>query len=68
MDEIMTTQEVSKYLRLHEITILKLAKNKKIPNFRVGRKFRFRRDLIEKWLEEGGNFSEFQRKRKKNST
>jgi len=35
MVEIMTTREVAKYLRLHEITICKYATEGKIPAVRV---------------------------------
>ena len=35
MPEIMTTKELAKYLRLHEITICKYAAEGKIPAVRV---------------------------------
>jgi excisionase family DNA binding protein len=48
--EIMTTQEVAEYLRLAEATIYKLAKAGEIPAVKVGRAWRFRRDLIDEWF------------------
>ena len=41
MAKIMTTKEVSEYLKLHEITICKYAAQGKIPGIRIGRVWRF---------------------------
>ncbi len=53
MLEIMTTKELAKYLRLHEITIYKYAKEGQIPAVRVGRGWRFHKETIDKWISEG---------------
>jgi excisionase family DNA binding protein len=54
MPEIMTTKELAKYLRLHEITICKFAAEGKIPAVRVGsRVWRFDKEAIDKWISEG---------------
>ena len=53
MAEIMTTKEVAKHLRLHEITICKHAKEGKIPAIRIGRVWRFDKEIIDKWIGEG---------------
>ena len=53
MSEIMTTKELAKYLRLHEITICKYAAEGKIPAVRVGRVWRFDKEVIDKWISEG---------------
>ena len=55
MPEIMTTREISKYLRVHQITICKYAAQGVIPAIRVGRVWRFDREAIDKWISEGGN-------------
>ena len=55
MAEIMTTREVAKYLKLHEITILKYAAEGKIPAVRIGRVWRFDKETIDKWISSGGN-------------
>ena len=47
MPEIMTTREVAKYLKLHEITICNLAKEGKIPAIRIGRVWRFDKETID---------------------
>ena len=55
MPEIMTTKEVAKYLRLHEITICKLAQEGKIPAIRIGRVWRFDKETIDKWISGGSD-------------
>ena len=55
MPEIMTTKEISKYLRVHQITICKYAAQGVIPAIRVGRVWRFDRESIDRWISEGGN-------------
>ena len=49
-NEIMTVREVAEYLRLAEATIYKLAQAGEIPAVRVGRAWRFKRELIDEWL------------------
>jgi excisionase family DNA binding protein len=50
--EIMTVKEVAIYLKMKPVTIYKLAKEGRIPAFRVASFWRFKKDLIEKWLNE----------------
>jgi len=51
--KIMTTKEVSEYLKLHEITICKYAAQGKIPAIRIGWVWRFDKDVIDRWIAEG---------------
>ncbi len=53
MSEIMTTKELAKYLRLHEMTICKYAAEGKIPAVRVGGVWRFDKEAIDNWISEG---------------
>lgn len=50
--EIMTVKEVALYLKMKPVTIYKLAKEGKIPAFRVASFWRFKKDLIDKWLSD----------------
>jgi excisionase family DNA binding protein len=50
MPKIMTTKEIAKYLKLHEITICKYAAEGKIPAIRIGRVWRFDKDAIDRWI------------------
>lgn len=49
LSEAYTAEEVARYLKLHPYTVRRLAREKKIPAFRVGGQWRFRKDNIDKW-------------------
>jgi len=51
--KIMTTKEVSEYLKLHEITICRYAAKGIIPSIRIGRIWRFDKDIIDSWISTG---------------
>ena len=53
MAQIMTTKELAEYLRLHQITICKLSKEGKIPCIRIGRVWRFDKEVIDEWISKG---------------
>ena len=55
MAHIMTTKEVSEYLKLHEITICKYAAQGKIPAIRIGWVWRFDKEVIDRWIRTGQN-------------
>ena len=55
MAHIMTTKELSEYLKLHEITICKHATEGTIPAIRIGRVWRFDQDAIDAWVAEAHN-------------
>ena len=48
---IMTAKEVADYLRCHISTVYRLAKNGKLPGFRLGADWRFREDALQNWLD-----------------
>lgn len=50
-EEIMTLKEVAEYLKLAEKTAYRLAAEGKIPGFKVGGSWRFRKDVIENWID-----------------
>jgi excisionase family DNA binding protein len=51
-DEILTIQEIAEYLKLNEKTAYRLASEGKLPGFKVGGSWRFKRLDIEQWIEE----------------
>ena len=53
MAQIMTTKEMAKYLKLHAITICKLAKEGKIPSVRIGSRWRFDKEVVDRWIDKG---------------
>lgn len=50
--EIMNTKEVSEFLKLHPFTVNKMAREGKIPAFKIGVDWRFHRRHIERWINE----------------
>lgn len=54
-EQIMTVKDVASYLKLNERTIYRMATSAKIPAFKVGTSWRFKREDIEKWIEEQKN-------------
>jgi excisionase family DNA binding protein len=50
--EILTLEEVAHYLRLKPQTIYKWAQEKRIPAVKLGKEWRFRRSIIDRWLDD----------------
>ena len=50
--EILTLEEVARYLRLKPQTIYKWAQEKRIPAVKLGKEWRFRRSILDRWLDE----------------
>ncbi len=50
-DEVLTIREVAKYLKMNERSIYKLAHQGLIPTVKIASQWRFRKDLIDAWLE-----------------
>ena len=50
--EILTLEEVALYLRLKPQTIYKWAQEKRIPAVKLGKEWRFRRSILDRWLDE----------------
>lgn len=50
-DEILTLKEVAKYLKLAEKTAYKLAAEGKLPGFKVGGSWRFKKVDVESWIQ-----------------
>jgi excisionase family DNA binding protein len=50
--QIMDIREVSEYLGIGKSKIYSLIRQKKIPASRIGRQYRFSKDVIDAWLKE----------------
>ena len=48
--ETLTPGEVAKILKLHPFTVTRLAREGKIPAFKVGGVWRVRKDQFERWI------------------
>jgi excisionase family DNA binding protein len=53
-DEILTIQQLSRYLMVPKSTLYKLAAEGAIPSHKVGRHWRFRRESVDRWLDQSG--------------
>jgi excisionase family DNA binding protein len=49
-NDILNAKEVAQYLHLHLLTVHKLAREGKLPAFKVGKDWRFRRSALEEWM------------------
>jgi excisionase family DNA binding protein len=65
MFETLTPNEVAKVLKLHPFTVTRLAREGKLPAFKVGGVWRFRRDQFENWVAERTNGNQKQKQRRK---
>jgi excisionase family DNA binding protein len=53
IDQLLTADEAAARLRLHPVTVLKWAREGRIPHRRLGRKVVFPLSLLNSWLESG---------------
>jgi len=53
--ETITPNEIAGILRIHPFTVTRLAREGKLPGFKVGGIWRFRKDQFERWIEERTN-------------
>ena len=49
---IMTVHEVAEYLRMSEAKVYRLARERRLPVVRIGKTWRFRKDLLDNWLRQ----------------
>lgn len=52
-----TVRELAKYLRMKPVTIYKHATHGKLPGFKVGSYWRFKKETIDLWIAEQENKS-----------
>lgn len=49
-DSVLTVKEVADYLRVNQRTVYRLAVEGKLPGFKVGATWRFKRSDIDAWI------------------
>ena len=49
--EVLSVDELATFLRVAKSTVYALVKQRRIPSQKVGRYWRFRKQAIERWLE-----------------
>ena len=50
-ERMMTLREVAHYLSLHVMTVYKLTREGRVPAAKIGGQWRFKRDVLDAWLE-----------------
>lgn len=51
MDEILTFEEVRKYLKLSKSKLYEYVQKRRIPAYKIGRTWRFKKSRLDAWLE-----------------
>ena len=49
--EVMTLREASQYLGITPDTLYKRLSEDQIPAFKLGNRWRFKKDLLDRWIE-----------------
>jgi excisionase family DNA binding protein len=51
MDKWLTLEQIAEYLQMSTSSIYKMAQAGKIPAYKVGRQWRFRKKEIDRWVK-----------------
>ncbi len=51
LDEMMTIEQVAKYLKLKPQTVYKWAQEGRIPGAKIGKEWRFRKRILDEWID-----------------
>lgn len=52
LSSFLNVKGVSEYLALKKSAVYGLVEERKIPHYRIGRKIRFKKSLIDQWMEQ----------------
>jgi excisionase family DNA binding protein len=56
-ENLLTADQVARYLKVDKFTVYRLVSQKKIPAFKVGSQWRFKKRLLDDWLRKNSNLS-----------
>jgi len=56
-ENLLTAEQVAHYLKIDKFTVYRLVTQKKIPAFKVGNQWRFKKTLVDEWLMKNSNIS-----------
>ncbi len=51
-NEVLTAAETAQYLKLGLPTLYRYMQKKEIPCFKMGNRWRFKKSVLDKWMEE----------------
>ncbi|MBC7091933.1 MAG: helix-turn-helix domain-containing protein [Nitrososphaeria archaeon] len=52
MEELLTLEELAKYLKISKHTLYKMLEKSKVPGFKIANQWRFKKSDIDRWIEE----------------
>lgn len=52
MEELLTLEELAKYLKISKHTLYKMLEKGEIPAFKIANQWRFKKSDIDKWIEQ----------------
>ncbi len=50
-DEVMTMDELAEYLKISKSTLYKLAQANKSPGQKIGKRWRFHKEAVDRWVQ-----------------
>ncbi len=56
--EVMTLREASQYLGISPDTLYKYLSERRIPAFKLGNRWRFKKDILDRWMEKNSERSQ----------
>ena len=65
LKEVMTLREASQYLGITPDTLYKYLGERSIPAFKLGNRWRFKKDLLDRWMERKSEATELANDRKR---
>jgi excisionase family DNA binding protein len=54
-ENLLRVDQVARYLKVDKYTVYRLVSQRKIPAFRVGNQWRFKKKMIDAWLVQNSN-------------
>jgi len=60
-EKLLTIEQVATYLKVDKFTVYRLVKQKKLPAFKVGSQWRFKKKLVDDWLTKNSNLASARR-------
>jgi excisionase family DNA binding protein len=54
-EKLLSTEQVASYLKVDKFTVYRLVTQKKIPAFKVGNQWRFKKKMVDAWLMQNSN-------------
>lgn len=53
-NEVLSIDQLSRYLNVPKSTLYRLVRENGIPSHKVGKQWRFRKEAVDRWLEQPG--------------